>query len=390
MEPVFFHVDMDAFFASVESLDNPAYRGKPLIVGGMGPRGVVSSCSYEARAFGVHSAMPMFKARQLCPHAVFVAGRMERYSAMSHKIVAILERFSPIVQQISIDEAFLDMSGTQRLFGPPLEAAASLKRTVKEETSLTISVGIAQTRYIAKMASAYGKPDGLCRVAPGKEILFVDTIGLKKLWGVGDASWKILEHHGITTPAQLRAWDLERLKRTFGNAAGEFYHRIACGEDPGIYAQEAKTRSISTETTFATDITDDSLLRQQLLRMSHEVMFRAIEEHALGSTVAIKLRYSDFSTISAQETPSKPIYSAEEIYAIACRLLQQKWKRSPVRLLGVGLHNIVIGCDPIQQELFDDTYRRKRELEKVILQLRNKGRKVDKATSLIDPDAPSR
>ena len=385
MEQVFFHVDMDAFFASVESLDHSEYRGLPLIVGGIGPRGVVSSCSYEARAFGIHSAMPMFKARQLCPNGMFVKGRMERYSQMSRTIIGILQTFSPCVQQISIDEAFLDMSGTQRLFGPPKEAARKLKDAVRGQTGLVISVGIGPSRYIAKMASSYGKPDGLCRVAPGKEILFIDTLGLKKLWGIGDSSLKVLHQHRIDTPEQIRTMSLEYLIRTFGDAAGHFFHSVAFGKDPGIYTGEVKSRSISTETTFPVDLSDIQIIRQQLLRMSHEVMFRSLEEHVIGTTVAIKLRYGDFTTVSAQESRDTPYYSAEEIFAASSRLIESKWnKLQSIRLLGVGLHNVVAQDKPQQQELFDDGFKRKRELEKAVLALRNKGRVIEKATNLMN------
>ena len=387
METIFFHVDMDAFFASVESLDHPRYQGQPLIVGGMGSRGVVSSCSYEARAYGVHSAMPMFKAKQLCPHGIYVQGRMHRYSEESQKIVEILKTFSPSVQQISIDEAFMDMTGTFRLFGPAEEAARLLKRTVLEKTRLVISVGIGASRYIAKMASSYGKPDGLYRVAPGDEMAFVDKLGLARLWGLGESSLAMLKKYRIDNPQQLRTFQVSRLQKLFGEAAGEFYYKVSRGIDPGIYTGETKSRSISTETTFAQDINDIELLKQYLLRMSHEVMFRALDEQVMGKTVAIKLRYGDFTTISAQITPDKPIYSAEEIYVIAYTLLEQRWKRSQkIRLIGVGLYQLYDGDAPIQHELFDDEFKRKRELEKTVLSLRSKGQKVEKATSLIKHD----
>jgi len=383
METVFFHVDMDAFFASVEQMDHPEHRGKPLIVGGLGNRGVVSACSYEARAFGVHSAMPMFQARKLCPEAIYVQGRMHRYNEVSKLILAILAEFSPDVQQISIDEAFLDMTGTVRLFGKPRAAAQMLKQKVREETSLVISVGIGPSRFIAKMASDFGKPDGLCRVSPGKEVVFVDAVGLKKLWGIGESSLAALARHHITTVPQLRAYSKEYLQRTFGTVAGEYYFLVSRGIDPGIYSGESKSHSISTECTFPVDVTDKDILHQYLLRMSHEVMFRSIEEKVMGKTVGIKVRYADFTTTSAQETPDKPIYSAEEIYRTACRLLDQRWTAGrSIRLIGVGLYQTRLGEAPLQEELFEDTYKRKRELEKAVLSLRAKGRNLEKASIL--------
>ncbi len=389
METVFFHVDMDAFFASVEQMDHPEHRGKPLIVGGLGNRGVVSACSYEARAFGVHSAMPMFQARKLCPQAIYVQGRMHRYHEVSKTILSILATFSPAVQQISIDEAFLDMTGTERLFGKPRVAAQLLKQKVREETSLVISVGIGPSRFIAKMASDYGKPDGLCRVAPGKELAFVDVVGLKKLWGLGESSLSALARHHITNVAQLREYGKEYLQRTFGVAAGEYFYQVCRGIDPGIYSGDSKSHSISTECTFPVDIADQDILHQYLLRMSHEVMFRSIEEKVMGKTVGIKIRYADFTTTSAQETPDKPIYSAEEIYQTACRLLDQRLTTGrSIRLIGVGLYQTRIGEAPLQEELFEDNFKRKRELEKAVLSLRAKGRNLEKA-SILQQRGPS-
>ncbi len=380
METVWFHVDMDAFYASVEQLDNPEYRGKPLVVGGLGNRGVVSACSYEARAFGVHSAMPMYQARKLCPQAAFVRGRMERYSQISRQVIAILHEFSPVVQQISIDEAFLDMTGTQRLFGKSREAALLLKKRVKEETSLNISVGIGSSRFIAKMASDYDKPDGLYRVSPGKEIAFVDAVGLRKLWGIGESTLSSLARQGIRTVAQLRTYEEGRLRHLFGEAAGTYLWKICRGIDPGIHTGSTKSHSISTEMTFPIDVTDGEVLSQNLLGMSHEVMFRAIEEQVVSSTVAIKLRFSDFTTISAQTTVATPLYSAEQVYALAKELLHGKWRTpQPVRLLGVGLYQVESSQRAIQQELFDDPYQRKRELEKTVLALRAQGKQLQKA-----------
>jgi DNA polymerase-4 len=385
METVWFHVDMDAFYASVEQLDHPEYRGKPVIVGGTGTRGVVSACSYEARVFGIHSAMPMYQAIRLCPHAIRTAVRMQRYNEVSRSVIAILKTFSPVVQQISIDEAFLDMSGTQRLFGSPRQAAILLKNRVVNETSLVISVGIGPSRFIAKMASDYDKPDGLCRVSPGKEIAFVDAVGLKKLWGIGESTLKQLAKHGITTVAQLRAIPIAQLRRLFGEAGGLYLHKVSQGIDPGVHTGETKSRSISTEMTFPVDIVSSETLEQNLLGMSHDVMFRAMEEHVTSSTVAIKLRYSDFTTTSAQTTVDTPIYSAEQIYSLAKELLHNRRRQhSPVRLLGVGLYHVTDKNLPVQQQLFEDSYKRKRDLEEAVLALRNKGRRVQKA-SLMRP-----
>ncbi|MFA5468521.1 MAG: DNA polymerase IV [Sphaerochaetaceae bacterium] len=384
-EKVWFHVDMDAFYAGVEQLDNPALRGKPVIVGGLGNRGVVSACSYEARAYKVHSAMPMYRARQLCPHGIYVCPRMERYSAVSHQVIALLKEFSPTVQQISIDEAFLDMTGTARLYGKPRQAAVLLKNRVKSEIGLTISVGIGTSRFIAKMASGYDKPDGLCRVSVGNEERFIDAIGLKKLFGIGEATLKALKHHSINKPEQLRKFSLEHLKSLFGEATGEYLYKACRGLDPGIHSGVTKSRSISTENTFACDISDEKELFQHLLNMSHEVMFRALQENLSSSTVAVKVRFSDFTTVSAQNSQGTPLCSGEQVYEIAKELLKSRW-RAPqkVRLLGVGLYGVNEGSSLVQPELFEDPYQRKGELEKAVLALRSKGRNIQKA-SLLEP-----
>lgn len=389
MQSVWFHVDMDAFYASVEQLDHPEYREKPVIVGGQGTRGVVSACSYEARAFGVHSAMPMYQAIRLCPQAIRCSVHMQRYSEVSRQVVAILKTFSPMVQQISIDEAFLDMTGTERLFGKPRQAAQLLKTRVRNQTGLVISVGIGPSKFIAKMASDYNKPDGLCRVSPGKEIPFVDAVGLKKLWGIGDSTIRSLAKHGIVSVPQLRQHSAAHLQRLFGTATGTYLYHVSHGIDPGVHTGDVKSRSISTETTFPVDVTETRILEQNLLGMSHDIMFRALEEHVVSQTVAIKLRFSDFTTISAQTTVDSRLYSAEQVYSLAKELLHNRWHEpQPVRLLGVGLHKVVDADTPMQQELFDDPYRKKRDLEEAILALRTKGRTIQKA-SLMKPEEPS-
>jgi DNA polymerase-4 len=382
-EPVFFHVDMDAFFAAIEQQDHPEYRGKCLLIGGKGPRSVVATASYEARKYGVHSAMPMARALRLCPQAIVVRPDMQRYSQVSRQIMLICRSFAPVVQQLSVDEAFLDMSGTRRLYGLPREAAKLLKKQVREETGLTISVGIGPSRFIAKMASDYDKPDGLCRVSAGKEQAFVDAVGLKKLWGVGKATQALLQRHHIQTTEQLRTFSRPMLQSFFGQSMGSYLYDAARGIDPGIFSSEAKSHSISSEITFGEDISSAAVLEQYLLQMSHEVMFRSIEENQVARTVQIKVRFPDFTTVTCQLTPKANLYSAEQIYSYAKQLLVQKWHEGmPVRLLGLGLYQLYEGDRPLQEELFDDPYSKKRELEKVILQMQKKGQKVIKATNL--------
>lgn len=383
METVIFHVDMDAFYASVEVLDNPDYQGKCLLIGGMSKRSVVATASYEARVFGVHSAMPMVQALRLCPQAVVVKPRMQRYSEMSKQVMEILKTFSSDVHQISIDEAFLDMSGTFRLFGLPREAGKLLKEKVNKETGLTISVGIGPSRFIAKMASDFDKPDGLCRVSIGKEIAFIDAVGLKKLWGVGKVTQQVLAKHHITSTQELRTYSEQTLQALFGRSMGQFLYLACRGVDPGIFKEETKSHSISTETTFAEDVCTGEALEQTLLWMSHDVMFRALEEKQMGRTIGLKLRFPDFTTLTVQVTPQSTIYSAEQIYQYAKTLLLQKWSEGkPVRLIGLGLYQLYNGERPLQEELFEDPYEKKRKLEQVVLKLHKEGKQVVKATNL--------
>lgn len=383
IEPVFFHVDLDAFYAAVETLDHPEYANEALVIGGKSARSVVAAASYNARRYGIHSAMPMGQALRLCPHLLAVPPRMERYSQESARVMAILTRFSPSVQQISIDEAFLDMSGTTRLFGLPREAGMLLKKTVKEETGLVISVGIGPNRLIAKMASDYDKPDGLCRVSPAKKIAFIDAVGLKKLWGIGKVTHQAIAEAGITTTAQLRSWTEERLRQRFGNAMGNFLYQVVRGEDPGIFKEESKSRSISTETTFSEDVRSVDVLHSVLLSMSHEVMGRALDERVMARTVAIKVRYPDFTTYTVQTTPTEAILSASQVYEHAKTLLAQKWREGmPIRLIGLGLHQLYDGDRPLQEELFEDPHQKERTLEQVALRLNKSGKHLVKATSL--------
>jgi len=254
---------------------------------------------------------------------------------------------------------------------------------VKEVTGLTISVGIGPSHFIAKMASDFDKPDGLCRVSPGREEDFIDAVGLKKLWGVGKVTQDLLARKHITTTAELRQYSLVSLHAIFGNSMGNFLYHASRGIDPGIFTSQAKSHSISTETTFPEDVHTSLILEQNLLQMSHEVMFRALDEKQIGRTIGIKVREPDFTTYSAQITPKANIYSAEQIYSYAKQLLYQKWHEGmPVRLIGVGLYQLYDGDKPMQEELFEDPFQKRRELEKVILKMQKKGQQVFKATNL--------
>ncbi len=374
---------MDAFYASVEQYDNPALKGKPVIVGGTDARGVVSACSYEARRFGVHSAMPIFQAKRLCPRGIFVPVRMERYLVVSRWVMDILREFSPHVQQISVDEAFLDMTGTGLLYGTPEKAAALIKKCIQTQTGLTISIGIGASKFIAKMASARSKPDGLLQVKSGEEIQFIDSCSLKDMWGIGDKASQRLLSRGITSASRLRAFSLKELTSMFGDSAGSFYFKVCRGEDPGIFSSEVKNRSISNEITFSQDISETETLRQMLFDLAHQVFFRTLNEAITGRTACVKIKYSDFTSVSARKSFTEPFLSAEDFFSALWNLFLFKWNRTPVRLLGAGLHSIEDGSAGVQPELFESPSLKRRELEKRVNDLRKKGSHIVKASSLI-------
>ena len=382
MGSVFFHIDLDAFFASVEILDHPEYKGKPLIIGTPGPRHVASTCSYEARKYGVHSAMPMTTALRLCPDALCVRGRMERYSEKSHEVMSIIRSFAPGFLQVSVDEAFLDLTGMERIYPLPGKAARALKEMILSQTGLTASIGVASSRFIAKLASDYRKPDGLTIVPPGKEEAFVDKVGLGKLWGIGDSTLSALRRRGITTASVLRSYSQEELRRMFGEKSGEYLYKAARGIDPGIYSKEAKSRSISTERTFYPDVRDMDAIETYLLEMSEEVMFRALEEKKVPRTVSVKIRYGDFSTITVQDTPQHGIYSSADVYAISKELLSSRYRGEGIRLLGIALQGVYDGEEIAQGEFFMEKEKKERELEKTILTLGRKGSKLVRARNL--------
>lgn len=382
MGSVFFHIDLDAFFASVEILDNPEYRGKPLIIGTPGPRHVASTCSYEARKYGVHSAMPMTEALRLCPNAICIPGRMHRYSEMSRRVMGIISSFAPGFLQVSVDEAFLDLTGMERIYPLPGKAARKLKDEIRKETGLTASIGVASSRFVAKLASDYRKPDGLTIVPRGKEEEFVSAVGLRKLWGIGDSMYQSLIRKGITSVEILRKYDENDLKHFFGESNGHYLYLVARGIDPGIYQGEAKSRSISSERTFYPDVFGYDALDSYLLEMSQEVMFRALDEKKVPRSVSIKLRYGDFTTISIQTTPVKPIYSSIDVYNISRELLRSKYNGSGVRLIGVALQSIYDGSDVEQQDFFSEKEEKERKLEKTIIELKKKGSKLVKARNL--------
>ncbi len=384
----YLHADLDAFFASVEQLDNPEYRGKPVIVGGLPEdrRSVVSTASYEARKFGIHSAMPTFQAYKLCPQGIFVHGRMHRYAELSHQIMNIFRDYSPDVDQMSIDEAFIDLTGTEKLFGPPEETARKIKERIKEETGLTISTGLAATKYLAKIASGLSKPDGFYIIHPGDEKNFMLNLPLNKVWGLGPKSLELIRSKGITSTRDIYEKDYNTLEFLFGKNMAGFLYNVVRGIEKESFSREAKSHSISAETTFPYDLTDIYMIETELLELAHGVFFRLLKEESFSRTVIVKIRYDDFSTCTVQETSERNIITLDSFFEIIKRLFEKRYQNGRgIRLLGVGFENIVKEEKPYQQDLFNTgNDEKKQAVEKAILKLSKKHPeiKVSKARTL--------
>jgi len=333
------HVDMDAFYASVECLDDPALRKKPVIVGGLGPRGVVATASYEARKFGVHSALPMSRARRLCPQGCFIRPRMARYREKSAEVFSIFRDFTPHVEGLSLDEAFLDVSGSTRLFGNSETIGRRIKNRIQRETGLTASVGIAHNKFLAKLASDADKPDGLVTVASDRVHAFLDPMPIARLWGIGKQTAPKLKAQGILTIGQLRRADLSVIQPVLGNRALHF-QRLAAGEDEREVTSSRPDKSISHEVTFDSDITDRVELLAELQRQAEAVSRRLRAQHLMASTVVVKIRDSTFRTVTRSRSMRACSNSTQTLYKMA-RALFEKWREqhqnTPVRLLGMGV-----------------------------------------------------
>lgn len=345
------HIDMDAFFASVEQLDNPDLAEKPVIVGGSSNRGVVSAASYEARKFGVRSAMPMYEARRKCPRGVFVPPRRRRYQEISKTIMALLDRFSPLVEPVSIDEAFVDITGCEKIFGGPLEIGRNIKAAVRESTGLTCSVGIAPLKFLAKIASDMNKPDGLTMISPEAAPDVIRGLPVRKVPGVGENTEKMLERMGIRTLGDVGAYSEKQLL----DRLGKFGHRIfelANGIDRRPVTPDRPVKSVSSEETLETDTLDKALLKRRLLSQAEEVGRQLRGCGLRAKTIVIKIKYLDFIQKTHQATLPRPTFSSEKIYQSAVRLLDACNLDRPVRLIGVGASDLSEKERPIQMELF--------------------------------------
>ena len=384
----YLHIDLDAFFASVEQLDFPEYKNKPVIVGGKPEdrRGVVSTCSYEARKFGVHSAMPIFKAYQLCPQGIFLRGRMKRYQEKSKEVMNLFHNYSPEIMQISIDEAFLDLTGTERLFGNPTDTAKKIKEDIFDKTGLTVSVGVASSKYLAKIASGLRKPNGLFVIPYGKEQEFMFTLPIEKIWGIGNKTRERITEAGFYTIKSIYNASEELLISLFGKCTGKFLYNTVRGINNDTFSGKPKSQSISEEQTYPRDITEEYIIDTALLELCSNCMFRMLSEEKNSKTICVKIRYEDFTTVTIQETFQHTIKSIEELFENTKNLFYHKYERGRgLRLFGVGFHNIQNGIEDPQGELFDFGEKKKQAIEKTILELKQKNPKIPiKKARLLD------
>ena len=346
------HVDMDAFFASVEQLDDPGLRGRPVLVGHDGPRGVVAAASYEARVYGCRSAQPMAVAKRLCPHAVVVPGHFERYRAESRRVFAILESYTPLVEPLSIDEAFLDVTGSQGIFGEPEGMARAIKDRIREETKLTGSVGVAANKFLAKLASDMDKPDGLTVIRPGDVDRVLPPLPIGKIWGIGPKTAERLAGIGVRTIGDLRKLDSDVLAHRLGTDA-EHYRRLAFGLDDRAVTPDDQAKSIGHEQTFGQDLADPEAVRRVMLEQSEQVSARLRRHGLFARGVTVKIRYGDFQTVTRAKKLDTPADTTQPIW-LAARELFDTWAREfkPVRLIGVTATRLTEG-EP-QLELFAD------------------------------------
>jgi DNA polymerase-4 len=352
--PTIFHIDMDAFFASVEQLDNPLLQGKCLVVGGASNRGVVAAASYEARRYGIHSAMPIFQARQKCAQLVIVPPRRKRYAELSRRIMGILERYTPLVEQVSIDEAYLDISGCERLRGTPRQIAADIKARIRHEVGLTCSVGAAPVRFLAKIASDLNKPDGLTIITDQEMMTVIDSLDIRKVPGVGKRAFAQLHDLGIRTLGQVRLIP----ENTLVHKLGKFGHRLielAHGRDDTAVGGHAPAKSMSSETTFEENTLQRSVLEAYLLAQSQSVARQLRKHDMVARTITLKLKTADFKQHTRSQTLEKPVHTSEAIFKAARTLLSAYALKTPVRLVGVAAGSLQPAKTPVQACLFPET-----------------------------------
>ena len=338
------HVDMDAFFASVAERDNPELKGKAVVIG-MGTRGVVSAANYEARKFGIHSAMPVGRARRLAPHAIFLPVDMPRYQEVSSKVMEIFESFTPWVEPISLDEAFLDVSGAERLLGTPRKIATAIRAKVEAQEGITCSVGIAPSKFIAKLASQNCKPNGMLEITADRILTFLHPLPIEAMWGVGPKTAETLGRLGLRTIEDIAHLPRATLIRALGQANGESLHELAWGRDYRDVTPHDVEKSISAAETFAQDLDNPSEILTEFLRLTERASARLRDKEFFAKTISIKVRFADFSTINRSKTLALPIDGTHEIYEVVKALYEGlRIERARLRLVGVSLENLHNGA----------------------------------------------
>jgi len=359
------HVDMDAFFASVELRDRPELKGLPVVVGHSGGRGVVTSATYEARKFGIHAAMSMTEAIRKCPKAIFIEPNHEKYSEVSEKLQEIYLSFTPLVEPLSVDEAFLDVSGSRKLLGTPIEIGKKLREKVFQEENITCSVGIAPTKFIAKLASTRAKPDGLIVVSPKEVIDFLHPLPVGALWGVGGKTEEVLKRLGLFKVADIANLPLKTLKRALGEGIAEHLYELSWGRDERSVETNEPEKSVGNEETFSKDLDQAEDILREVLRLSEKVAARLRQAGLMGRTITLKVRFSNFSTITRSKTLLDPTDVAKEIYEVAKTLFEGlKLDQVRVRLVGVRVEKLMEEELANRQLLLGENEKSWREIDK--------------------------
>ncbi|MDO8310167.1 MAG: DNA polymerase IV [Actinomycetota bacterium] len=386
------HVDMDAFYASASLRTRPELQGQPVIVGGGGGRSVVLSATYEARALGVHSAMPMSRARRVAPQAVIIEPDHRLYAQVSRNVMALFESITPMVEPLSLDEAFLDVSGALRRLGSPTAIAELIRARVHDEQQITCSVGVASTKFVAKLASTRVKPDGLLVVPAAKVIDFLHPLPVGALWGVGEKTEEQLTRLGLRTVGDIANTPQATLQRALGQAAGTHLHELSWGRDPRRVSPHEPDKSVGNEETFAHDIDDPEVIHAHLLRLSDQVAARLRAAGHVGRTVSIKVRFADFSTITRSRTLRSPTDVGKEVYDTARALYDALGlQRVRIRLVGVRMEGLADAVDAPQQLVLGDPDHGRRDAEVAIDGLRARyGSAAVRPARLVDPDRRGR
>lgn len=368
-EPIL-HVDMDSFYVEVERLDDPSLRGRPVVVGGSGPRGVVASASYEAREFGIRSAQPMAVARRMCPGLIVVSPRHGRYGDVSGDVFAVFRSITPIVEGLSLDEAFLDVGGLRLHVDSPGEVAKTVRSRLRSEVGLPASVGIASVKFVAKLASESAKPDGIRHVTLEDQETFLASLPASSLWGVGPATQAALARLGVETIGDIATLPVASLSNAVGPNMGRQLHDLANGVDPRPVFPDSAAKSISVEETYDVDLETLELIETALLAQSQRLSSRLLRAGVRGRTITLKVRFSDFATVTRSHTESVAIDGARQIFAIATELAGARGREDPVRLLGLGASGLETADQPAQLDL--DSSESWSRVEEAVAEVRTK------------------